>query len=135
MITLVALSRLTAMEAKHQNQKKGTTMNVLTHFKIRPLLSFIAVALVVGRAYAIDTSPDPVVTWSTEARKAIIPSTAGDAKPPRVPGGARVPQLSCGDGVARVLWDRQGRVLPRRQGDGCHSQARLRPFPRRGQGR
>jgi hypothetical protein len=41
-------------------KKKGTTMNPLTQFKqIRVLLFVIAVPLVIGRAYAIDTSPDP----------------------------------------------------------------------------
>jgi len=53
-------------------------MNPLTHFKktsILPLL--IALVLLSARAYAIDVSPDPVIRWSTEARKAIIPPSAG----------------------------------------------------------
>ena len=37
-------------------------MNPLTQFKIRPLLLVIAMALSIMRAYAIDTSPDPVIT-------------------------------------------------------------------------
>jgi hypothetical protein len=56
---------------------KGTTMNLLTQFKMRGLLLVIAVTLVIGRAYPIDTSPDPVLIWSNETRKAIIPPGAG----------------------------------------------------------
>jgi hypothetical protein len=53
-------------------------MNPLTHFKeIRLLTVAIALALMIGRVYAIDLSPDPVIYWSNEARKAIIPSSAG----------------------------------------------------------
>src|SRR5256886_13665948 len=50
----------------------------LTHFKkIRVLPVAIALLLVLGRAYAIDVSPDPVIRWSNEARKAIVPPSAG----------------------------------------------------------
>jgi hypothetical protein len=56
---------------------KGTTMNPLTQFKMRGLLLVIAVTLVIGRAYAIDTSPDPVTYWSNEARMAIVAQSAG----------------------------------------------------------
>jgi hypothetical protein len=53
-------------------------MNALTHFKKKRMLTLLmAVSLVIGRAYAIDTSPDPVTYWSNEARKAIIPPSAG----------------------------------------------------------
>ncbi len=52
-------------------------MNPLTQFKIRPLLLVIAMALAIMRAYAIDTSPDPVTYWSTEARRAIVPAGPG----------------------------------------------------------
>ena len=38
-------------------------MNALTQFKTIRVLAFaIALALVIGRVYAIDTSPDPVIT-------------------------------------------------------------------------
>jgi len=56
-------------------------MNPLTQFKkisILPLL--IALALIVGRAstaHATDFMATPVIVWSTEARKAIVPPTAG----------------------------------------------------------
>ena len=56
-------------------------MNPLTQFKkisIAPFL--IAVALVVGRApgaYATDLSAAPVTYWSNEARRAIVPPSAG----------------------------------------------------------
>ncbi len=53
-------------------------MNLLTQFKKMRLLAVaIALALMIGRAYAIDLSPGPVIYWSNEARKAIIPSSAG----------------------------------------------------------
>ena len=53
-------------------------MNPLTQFKkIRVLPVAIALVLVLGRAYAIDLSPDPVIRWSNEARKAIVPPSAG----------------------------------------------------------
>src|SRR5436309_12933829 len=56
-------------------------MNPLTQFKkisIAPFL--IAVALVIGRApgaYATDLSATPVIDWSNEARRAIVPPSAG----------------------------------------------------------
>jgi hypothetical protein len=76
MITLIALSRFIAMEANYE--KKGIKMNPLTQFKrIRVLLLLITVPLVIGRAYAIDVSPDPVIYWSNEARRAIVPPGAG----------------------------------------------------------
>jgi hypothetical protein len=53
-------------------------MNLLTQLKkLRVLPVAIALLLVLGRAYAIDVSPDPVTYWSNEARKAIIPMSAG----------------------------------------------------------
>jgi hypothetical protein len=53
-------------------------MNPLTQLnKIRVLPVVIALILVLGRAYAIDVSPDPVIYWSNEARKAIVPPSAG----------------------------------------------------------
>jgi hypothetical protein len=62
-----------------QNQKsKEKPMNALIQFKrIGVLHLTIALTLMIGRAYAIETSADPVTYWSNEARKAIIPSTAG----------------------------------------------------------
>jgi hypothetical protein len=53
-------------------------MNPLTQFnKIRVLPIAMALLLVLGRAYAIDVSPDPVIYWSTKAREAIVPASAG----------------------------------------------------------
>jgi len=53
-------------------------MKQLTQFKkIRVLAVAIALLFGLGRAYAIDVSPNPVIYWSNEARKAIIPSSAG----------------------------------------------------------
>ncbi len=53
-------------------------MNPLTQFKkTLILLLLIALVFLSARAYAIDVSPDPVIRWSTEARKAIIPPSAG----------------------------------------------------------
>jgi hypothetical protein len=53
-------------------------MNSLTQFKkIRVLPVATALVLVSARAYAIDVSPDPVIRWSNEARKAIVPLSAG----------------------------------------------------------
>ncbi len=53
-------------------------MNPLSQSKkIRVLPVAIALVLVLGRAYAIDVSPDPVIYWSNEARKAIVPPSAG----------------------------------------------------------
>ena len=79
MSTLPTLLRSLAVEPETlKPKKKGKTMNTVIQLKrIRVLLFVIAVPLVIGRAYAIDTSPDPVMYWSTEARKAIIPSSAG----------------------------------------------------------
>src|SRR6266536_879058 len=68
-------------ESKKAKTMKGTTMNPLTQFKkisILPLL--IALALVVvraPRAYATDLSAAPVTYWSNEARRAIVPPSAG----------------------------------------------------------
>jgi len=61
--------------------KKGRTMNPLTQFKrilILPIL--IVLALVMGRppaAHAAGLSAAPVIDWSNEARRAIVPPTAG----------------------------------------------------------
>src|SRR5882724_975700 len=56
-------------------------MNPLTQFKKIQILPFlIAVALVIGRApgaYATDLSATPVIDWSNEARRAIVPPSAG----------------------------------------------------------
>ncbi len=56
-------------------------MNSLTHFRKIPILPLlIAVALVIGRApgaYATDLSATPVIDWSNEARRAIVPPSAG----------------------------------------------------------
>ena len=54
MITLIALSRLTAMEAKQRNQTKGTTMNPLTHFKKTKILRNIFLSL--GAIFALVTA-------------------------------------------------------------------------------
>jgi hypothetical protein len=56
-------------------------MNLLTQFKkIRSLPLLIALSLVIGRgptAHAADPSATPVIDWSNEARRAIVPSSAG----------------------------------------------------------
>jgi len=56
-------------------------MNPLTQFKkIQILPVLIALALVIGRApgaYATDLSATPVIDWSNEARRAIVPPSAG----------------------------------------------------------
>src|SRR5438874_2792084 len=67
-----------AVKGNYETKKKEKTMNPLTHFKkIGVLPVAIALLLVLGRAYAIDVSPDPVIRWSNEARKAIVPPSAG----------------------------------------------------------
>src|SRR6266496_6204216 len=101
MITLIDLSRLwqwkktTKPKRKRSPQqqsepqknhkfilKKGTTMNPLTQFKkkvlILPLL--VTLTLVIGRvpgAHATDLTATPVIDWSNEARRAIVPPSAG----------------------------------------------------------
>ncbi|PYK96484.1 MAG: hypothetical protein DME32_17620 [Verrucomicrobia bacterium] len=69
------------MEAKQRNQRKGTTMNPLIQFKKIPILPLlIALALVLGRAsaaQAADLSATPVIDWSNEARRAIVPAGPG----------------------------------------------------------
>src|SRR6266496_4107908 len=101
MITLIDLSRLwqwkktTKPKRKRSPQqqsepqknhkfilKKGTTMNPLTQFKkkvlILPLL--VTLTLVIGRvpgAHATDLTATPVIDWSNEARRAIVPPAAG----------------------------------------------------------
>jgi hypothetical protein len=56
-------------------------MNSLTEFKKIPILPIlIALALVVGRtsaAHASDLAATPVIDWSNEARRAIVPPSAG----------------------------------------------------------
>ena len=56
-------------------------MNPLTQFKKIPLLPLIiALALVIGRApavHAADLSATPVIDWSNEARRAIVPPGPG----------------------------------------------------------
>src|SRR6266699_2792642 len=56
-------------------------MNPLTQFKKIPILPLlIALALVVGRASAVhaaDLAATPVIDWSNEARRAIVPPSAG----------------------------------------------------------
>jgi hypothetical protein len=62
--------------------RKGRTMNALTKFKkIRILPLLITVALLVGPAFAAraaDFTATPVIVWSTEARRAIVPAGPGD---------------------------------------------------------
>src|SRR5438093_359604 len=69
------------MEGKNETKKKGKPMNPLTQFKkIQILPVLIALALVIGRApgaYATDLSATPVIDWSNEARRAIVPPSAG----------------------------------------------------------
>jgi hypothetical protein len=64
--------------ADKKNQKKGRKMNPLTQFKkIRILPVLITLVLVIGRApaaHAADLSATPVIVWSTEARRAIVPA-------------------------------------------------------------
>src|SRR5205823_13538792 len=68
-------------ERQPRNQKKGTTMNSLTQFKKIPVLPLlIALALIIGRAsaaHAADLTATPVIDWSNEARRAIVPPSAG----------------------------------------------------------
>ena len=52
-------------------------MNRLIQLKQKPILTILIASVLVGRAYAIDVSPDPVIYWSNESRKAIIPPGAG----------------------------------------------------------
>src|SRR6266496_6025503 len=56
-------------------------MNLLTQFKkIRILLLLIALTCVIGRApgaYATALSATPVIGWSNETRRAIVPPSAG----------------------------------------------------------
>jgi hypothetical protein len=56
-------------------------MNSLTQFKKIPILPLlIALALVIGRALAVhaaDLAATPVIDWSDEARRAIVPPSAG----------------------------------------------------------
>jgi hypothetical protein len=74
-------SHLTNPANRRGKGKKGRTMNPLTQFKkisILPLL--ITVALVIGPAFAAhaaDLAATPVIDWSNEARRAIVPSSAG----------------------------------------------------------
>ena len=56
-------------------------MNSLTHFnKIRFLPLLFTLALVSGwvpTTHAADLAAAPVISWSTEARRAIVPPSAG----------------------------------------------------------
>jgi hypothetical protein len=53
-------------------------MNPLTQFKKMRIVPFLIVLLLaIGRAHATDLPPAPVAYWSTEARKAIVPPSAG----------------------------------------------------------
>ncbi|MGC2626608.1 MAG: hypothetical protein WA269_07210, partial [Candidatus Udaeobacter sp.] len=55
-------------------------MKPLTHFKRIRILPLIVLAFVIGRApagHATDLSATPVIDWSTEARRAIVPPSAG----------------------------------------------------------
>jgi len=52
-------------------------MNLLTLLKKLLSLRLLFALSLIGRTYAIDVSPDPVTYWSNEARRAIIPSSAG----------------------------------------------------------
>src|SRR2546430_11779054 len=55
-----------------------TQLKIFKKIPILPLL--IALALVIGRApgaYATDLSATPVIDWSNEARRAIVPPSAG----------------------------------------------------------
>jgi len=84
MITLIAVSRLIGMKAKLRNQKKGTTMNPPTQFKIRPLLLVIAMALVALAAPPL-VRADAVTDWNLIASNAIVlPPPAGAGQPPPV---------------------------------------------------
>src|SRR6266480_2174931 len=56
-------------------------MNPLTQFKKIPILPLlIALSLIIGRASAVhaaDLAATPVIDWSNEARRAIVPPSAG----------------------------------------------------------
>ena len=66
---------------RQSKERKGPIMNPLTQFKaIRLLPLLIAPGLIIGgalAAYGGGLPPDPVIYWSNEARKAIVPPSAG----------------------------------------------------------
>jgi len=80
MITLLALSRLTAMESQ-QSKRKEKIMNSLTHLKRRKVLSLVvAVGLVAFISPAV-THADAVTDWNAIASTAIVVTAA---QPPPV---------------------------------------------------
>src|SRR5215472_16856599 len=55
-------------------------MNPLTYFKAIPVLLFLIALSLIGRAptaRATDFTATPVLIWSTEARRAIVPAGPG----------------------------------------------------------
>jgi hypothetical protein len=78
MITLIALSRLTAMKANQTTKKKGTIMNPLTQFqKIVPLL---IAPIFVALASPMVAHANAVTDWNEIASNAIV-VTAGQPPP------------------------------------------------------
>lgn len=80
MSSLIALFRLWQWKANYETKRKKQQMKPLTHFKRIRILPLIVLAFVIGRApagHATDLSATPVIDWSTEARRAIVPPSAG----------------------------------------------------------
>jgi hypothetical protein len=74
----ITTSQLTNPANRRGKGKKGRTMNPLNQVKkILILPPLIALSLVIGRAHAVDLSATPVIDWSNEVRRAIVPPGAG----------------------------------------------------------
>src|SRR5207244_2035627 len=69
------------LQSQPQQRKKETIMNPLTQFKKIPILPLvIIVALAIGPAFAAhaaDFTATPVIVWSNEARRTIVPARPG----------------------------------------------------------
>ena len=80
MITLIALFRFIAMKAKLRNQKERNN-NESTDSVQKNTTSATShrngARQMCAARMPIDVSPTPVIDWSTEARRAIVPSSAG----------------------------------------------------------
>jgi hypothetical protein len=84
MITLIALSRLIAMETK-QSKRKGKTMNPLTQFKRTRLLPLLIAPALVAIVLPTAARADAVTDWNLIASNAIVLSPpAGAGQPPPV---------------------------------------------------
>jgi hypothetical protein len=80
MITLIALSRLTAMKANQTTKKKGTTMNSLTQFKKIRIVPLLVLAVLAVASPGIARG-DTVLDWNDHAANAIVAVAA--MPPPR----------------------------------------------------